>query len=1101
MKYATVRDSGDGIRIAFDHSTTQNVNCAALFTSVTLGTLGKSPMCLWTTPSELLILFGINPTVLIGDTLTLLSDLATNITLFTNRQVKVQAPVNATVPMPVIASPSTVGLCTAWSLDGTNSAGNGGRPFTSWTWSTTTAINAAVTKINSMANGNVIQWNARELSAGSYSFTLTVKNWLLQTASTTVQVSVSDAAIPSVRIQGGSSVQSIGSRDVALSAVAFAGCDSSRTPSLVWTITPSIAFTTTMTSTSTQSTFIVSGSSLAIGTLYTATVTATDTSNQQINTASVTVQRASQGLRAQIVGGNGTHPAGTAIPLDASPSRDLDDSNASLTYSWNCINTDTNTSCVSMINNTNSAVTFATKLALGNYLFTATVSRLAKTTVTAAMTAQVVAGNPPVISVTSNSANPVRLDRKLYLTATVDTDLSSTVFQWSITGGSLASSNLQDNLLSDLNSPVLVLKKNALLPSSTYTFTVSATANGATGMTSVQVTTAAPPCCGTLTVQPGDNGTYVLIAQNYVSSTPGSLSYAFLLQQSDAPALPLSDISMSNQRSTRLPTGNLILQVVVYDMYGNSYQTSIDYQVQEQEDTLTGLEILEGFIQDIEAGSADLGDLSPLIATILATSTGQDGLVVRRKMIRLVSDHIGDRPLTQMEIIRDMGFVDACLDPATFQSKRDTTINMILGVDALQNVLSIMQQIQAGVEAADLQFTDNEVINGLMSISGHVTAQISQTSASSNLTQIATNIKTFINQFIASITASMAPGEDPVIYQDDQIQVIVQRVSTSQLEGNISMSADGETGAQFPANVVNGSQYDSVGINLVKTASNPYASSSLIQVASAVVVITILDSDGNEIVIQDLQDDIVITVPLTGGSENGTAQCLYWDDDMLRWSDYGCHVIDVVDDLVFCGCNHLTEFALASTDFTLATNHPPPPAALASSALPGVILFGSIAAGVLIFVIGMLGTAVIVYRHRRRSSKRGLLVLPAPDAKITDSGLDVIPRSRSSVALNVDLEGETEGPPPDYHSDSRRASMHSNSSRSSSSSSSSTRKLIKHPMDLPNSIADASDFQNQEDSRFGYVEEGEASMTHLSPEEIAALKERTRIALEMPTVN
>eukprot|EP01119_Soliformovum_irregulare_P010198 TRINITY_DN2498_c0_g1_i11.p1 TRINITY_DN2498_c0_g1~~TRINITY_DN2498_c0_g1_i11.p1 ORF type:complete len:573 (-),score=198.53 TRINITY_DN2498_c0_g1_i11:39-1757(-) len=541
-------------------------------------------------------------------------------------------------------------------------------------------------------------------------------------------------------------------------------------------------------------------------------------------------------------------------------------------------------------------------------------------------------------------------------------------------------------------------------------------------------------------------------------------------------------------------------------MYGNSYQTSIDYQVQEQEDTLTGLEILEGFIQDIEAGSADLGDLSPLIATILATSTGQDGLVVRRKMIRLVSDHIGDRPLTQMEIIRDMGFVDACLDPATFQSKRDTTINMILGVDALQNVLSIMQQIQAGVEAADLQFTDNEVINGLMSISGHVTAQISQTSASSNLTQIATNIKTFINQFIASITASMAPGEDPVIYQDDQIQVIVQRVSTSQLEGNISMSADGETGAQFPANVVNGSQYDSVGINLVKTASNPYASSSLIQVASAVVVITILDSDGNEIVIQDLQDDIVITVPLTGGSENGTAQCLYWDDDMLRWSDYGCHVIDVVDDLVFCGCNHLTEFALATTDFTLATNTPPPQMSkLASSTMSNIVLFGSIVAGILVFVIAILGSAMLVYRYRK---KQTFHVRPALDAKAEDPEmpLNSFPRSRSAVTLNVgDFEAEAQG----HSQESSSGTSSASSSRPSTAPASSRSSISPRPENppkirsrpespLPNSIEDpddedhpqmdVSENQNSRNSRVPLNHQMGSSLTHISSEEMAALR-------------
>lgn len=85
---------------------------------------------------------------------------------------------------------------------------------------------------------------------------------------------------------------------------------------------------------------------------------------------------------------------------------------------------------------------------------------------------------------------------------------------------------------------------------------------------------------------------------------------------------------MSNQRSTRLPTGNLILQVVVYDVYGNSYQTSINYQVEEQDDTLTGLEILDAFIQDLEGGSADLGDLSPIINSILTSSTGQDGVIL-----------------------------------------------------------------------------------------------------------------------------------------------------------------------------------------------------------------------------------------------------------------------------------------------------------------------------------------------------------------------------------------------------------------------------------------------------------------------------------------
>ena len=101
-------------------------------------------------------------------------------------------------------------------------------------------------------------------------------------------------------------------------------------------------------------------------------------------------------------------------------------------------------------------------------------------------------------------------------------------------------------------------------------------------------------------------------------------------------------------------------------------------------------------------------------------------------------------------------------------------------------------------------------------------------------------------------------------------------------------------------------------LSIIQWTGNPYSGVLTSRgINSSVVSVMLSDlSSGNETIVSGLENLINITLPILGGAD-GKPECVYWNTSVADWLSDGCRVQDVLDGAVVCGCNHLTDFAVA----------------------------------------------------------------------------------------------------------------------------------------------------------------------------------------------
>jgi hypothetical protein len=130
-------------------------------------------------------------------------------------------------------------------------------------------------------------------------------------------------------------------------------------------------------------------------------------------------------------------------------------------------------------------------------------------------------------------------------------------------------------------------------------------------------------------------------------------------------------------------------------------------------------------------------------------------------------------------------------------------------------------------------------------------------------------------------------------------------------------------------------------LTLVQWSGNPYAGLVDKEVISHVVSVMLADAvSGNETTVRGLEQLINITVPLLEGRRDGMPECVYWNVSLSDWMKDGCMVQEVLNTSVVCGCNHLTDFAVAYS--------PPPIMMPVAVAEPSPSIAASLRANVLI---------------------------------------------------------------------------------------------------------------------------------------------------------
>jgi hypothetical protein len=109
-------------------------------------------------------------------------------------------------------------------------------------------------------------------------------------------------------------------------------------------------------------------------------------------------------------------------------------------------------------------------------------------------------------------------------------------------------------------------------------------------------------------------------------------------------------------------------------------------------------------------------------------------------------------------------------------------------------------------------------------------------------------------------------------------------------------------------------------LSITQWSGNPYAGILTSRgINSSVVSVMLSDlTSGNETIVRGLEDLINITLPILGGAD-GKPECVYWNTSVGDWLADGCRVQEVLQGAIVCGCNHLTDFAVAFSPVVIAS--------------------------------------------------------------------------------------------------------------------------------------------------------------------------------------
>ncbi|KAK7236146.1 ribosome binding protein [Aureococcus anophagefferens] len=264
--------------------------------------------------------------------------------------VTIAPPDEPLIPEVVVEAPRSVGVCGGLEVDAAMSSGSGGRDFTDVTWSVQFLDNtlsdenktAMLDAVAGAAGSTLLEVPAEALAGvadTSVRFGLSLTNYLAGTGSddAAALVSVSSAAIPEVVIVGGGSQKHASYKRLEIVAAAsVSGCDGQALSTNGLTYAWSLAGFPGVQSTSVDPRrFRLDAYALSAATDYALDVTVADVAGRN-NSASVIVRVGESPVEAAV--DNGEFAVGNAevFTLDASPSRDPDQTAAGvgLDYAW-----------------------------------------------------------------------------------------------------------------------------------------------------------------------------------------------------------------------------------------------------------------------------------------------------------------------------------------------------------------------------------------------------------------------------------------------------------------------------------------------------------------------------------------------------------------------------------------------------------------------------------------------------------------------------------------------------------------------------------------------------------------------------------------------
>ncbi|KAN0053237.1 hypothetical protein ACTA71_009686 [Dictyostelium dimigraforme] len=558
-------------------------SCSSLFTTSTLQSLGSSPKCEFTGSNILMVTFGSDETVSIGQQLEFLQGGITAKDGSKNnyQSVTLEPPQDAT-PVADIKAPNVLDSCNPLILDASHSKGGNGKALT-YDWSVSGGdTDTELDNLLAQNNATITIPNDLLTKGQTYNFKLKITNWLKKSDDSSVSVTKKEGSVLDVTIDG-SSIRHMGAIDLTLKGNAsISSCSdgaskNSNSIKYKWSITPEIQLAGSKDYNG--PTLNIPSSKWVYDTTYVITLTAT--SGKETNYDNVTVIISKKPITAIIDGADKEFPLNTLITLDASKSFDPtinsaqkelnDDSSTTttttqqFTYSWRC-KSKNNKDCGLNLPSESTISFNSSKLNVGVFYFSVDVTPNDDATRSGSASATVTIVNTPVIDVII-SPLPTIIDptQKLVLhTVVKGSDASSNLtFEWNMIEGKLELP-LKQAYSTPMNSRNLVLKAGSLGSKVVYRFSVDVVNKntGASGKAMVTFTTQAIPQGGDitcLTTSGGVTDTYKITMGDQWTDNSGIKSYNFRYRVGSGPAIALDESSSDNSISTILPPGQITI--------------------------------------------------------------------------------------------------------------------------------------------------------------------------------------------------------------------------------------------------------------------------------------------------------------------------------------------------------------------------------------------------------------------------------------------------------------------------------------------------------------------------------------------------------------
>lgn len=94
---------------------------------------------------------------------------------------------------------------------------------------------------------------------------------------------------------------------------------------------------------------------------------------------------------------------------------------------------------------------------------------------------------------------------------------------------------------------------------------------------------------------------------------------------------------------------------------------------------------------------------------------------------------------------------------------------------------------------------------------------------------------------------------------------------------------------------------------------NAVNSTTIQQVSTQIASVTMYWDDGTLVEFVQLVEPLELFFPGNFSQRNSSFSCCYWDIANFTWSSQGCLLFKIVEEGIYCHCNHTTDFAIIET--------------------------------------------------------------------------------------------------------------------------------------------------------------------------------------------